>query len=305
MSIMPSPISGLDHQRCRFSSATGRRCRMPRSQFHPAFCFPHARALDGYGLYLCPPAKQPSSPAAPAETPDFGAELLPSSGEFRTATEINRALGSVFLLLAQNRIPRRNAVALAYIAQLLLQTLPGVREELTRCLGHKAWEETLDDVFPEDPAGEANPEPVAAETNVSTKAEAEPEAKAEADREPSLVQSSAESAPEHDPNFAHPCLERPISTLASCAVSETQLEASPLIDECQTQEQPSPDDDGATRTPPPTTAAAHAWPLSILRLAKIRGIPRSRWRELYAGLGKRIHGQQSVSPAESAHPESV
>lgn len=75
------------------------------------------------------------------------ADLDLLSGEFTTATDINRALGKLFSLLAENRIPRRNAVALGYLAQLLLQTLPGVREEMTSCLGYKAWNETLQSVF--------------------------------------------------------------------------------------------------------------------------------------------------------------
>ncbi len=118
-----SPVATLDPERCQFSFADGRRCRSQRCQAHPALCTAHARAHI-----------QPQ---------DLATDLAPLSGEFRTATDVNHALGKLFCLLAQNRIPRRNAVALGYLAQLLLQTLPDVREELTDCLGDEAWDETL------------------------------------------------------------------------------------------------------------------------------------------------------------------
>jgi hypothetical protein len=137
MSSVVSAVPTLDPQRCQFFFADGRRCRTSRWQAHPALCFTHARKQAG--PY---PQSDPHS--------DVAVDLAPLSGEFRTATEINRALGKVFLLLAQNRMNRRNAVALGYLSQLLLQTLPGVREEHTHCLGRESWNETLNSVFPEE-----------------------------------------------------------------------------------------------------------------------------------------------------------
>ena len=55
-------------------------------------------------------------------------------GKFSTATDLNHALGQVFRSLAQDRIPPRNAAALGYLAQLLLQTLPGVKSEFSKTL---------------------------------------------------------------------------------------------------------------------------------------------------------------------------
>lgn len=149
VSVEASLVNTLDPRRCQFSFADGRRCRSQRWEAHPALCLAHAREQDSAspsdwqppktGPYLQPARKKTAPHSEPAEMID----LAPLSGEFRTATDVNRALGKIFLLLAQNRIPRRNAVALGYLAQLLLQTLPDVREELTDCLGDEAWDETL------------------------------------------------------------------------------------------------------------------------------------------------------------------
>jgi hypothetical protein len=126
ISSQASPAAALDPRRCQFFFSDGRRCRQPRWQAHPALCISHANTETQLSA-----------------VPNIAADLAPLSGEFRTATDVNHVLGRLFSLLAQNRIPRRNAVALGYLAQLLLQTLPGVRDEMTRCLGYEAWDETL------------------------------------------------------------------------------------------------------------------------------------------------------------------
>ena len=61
-------------------------------------------------------------------------------------------------LLAQNRISRRDAVSLAYIAQLMLHSLPSVRREIKDGLGHASWQETLSTVF-SDGSGAADNQP--------------------------------------------------------------------------------------------------------------------------------------------------
>ena len=132
-------VATVDPQRCQFSFADGRRCRM---QVQPALCPSHARA------------EAESFPSAPDDAdglePADIEELTPPYGDFRTATEVNRALGKVFTLLVQGRIPRRNAVALGYIAQLMLQALPRVREEIIAGRGYSGWQETLDSAFRQD-----------------------------------------------------------------------------------------------------------------------------------------------------------
>jgi len=126
----PSPASLTDL--CCFSFRDGRTCRLPRWKKHRTLCIYHARSeqqLLG--------ADQAAS------------QLISLSGDFRTASDINHVLGKLFTLVAKNRIPRRNAVALAYIGQLLLQTLPQVRAEIRNTLGYRAWDATVHDALAE------------------------------------------------------------------------------------------------------------------------------------------------------------
>ena len=63
-----------------------------------------------------------------------------------------------FRLLAKNHITRKDAVAFGYIAQLLLQTVPGVRAEAVSAFGHKAWASHLQSTLtpqPNPPAAES------------------------------------------------------------------------------------------------------------------------------------------------------
>jgi len=99
---------------------------MPRWEKHPTLCIYHARSEQQL-LAADQAARQ----------------LVSLSGDFRTASDINHVLGKLFSLVAQNRIPRRNAVALAYIGQLLLQSLPEVRNEIRNTLGYRAWNATV------------------------------------------------------------------------------------------------------------------------------------------------------------------
>ena len=70
-------------------------------------------------------------------------ELEALCGDLTTATNINRALAQVFLLMAQGRIAQKQAVAFGYLAQLLLQTVPGIRSEFVSAFGYRPWETKL------------------------------------------------------------------------------------------------------------------------------------------------------------------
>ena len=113
--------------RCQHKTASGRRCRLLRIDGDPSLCHHHRRQhLD--------PATDPESVAA---------DLLGSIEDFKTATAVNQALGRLFALVAGNRIAPRNAAVLAYIAQLLLTTLPGVEHEITRTEGYDGRDRAL------------------------------------------------------------------------------------------------------------------------------------------------------------------
>src|SRR5579864_4312585 len=104
--------------RCLYVSATGRRCRSlaARDTSRPsglsAFCIPHSQLEQQY-----------------VNIKSVSEELLGETDSFQTAISVNEVLGRLFVLQAQNRIPVRNAMALAYTAQVILSSLEPVREE--------------------------------------------------------------------------------------------------------------------------------------------------------------------------------
>jgi len=116
-----------------------RRCRDLLADAHPTLCFRHA------------------SIARRSENAEIvTAELITRTGEFRTFTDLNHALGRLFHLFATKRLDRRSAHTLAYISQLLLATLPGTRDEAVYARGNDSWAEHLRRALPPPP-----PRPVA------------------------------------------------------------------------------------------------------------------------------------------------
>jgi hypothetical protein len=92
-------------------------------------------------------------------------ELEALCTDLTTATNINRALAQTFLLMAQGRISRKDAVAFGYLSQLLLQSVSGVRAEYVAANGYRQWENKLKtslmpdaDQYPEpSPGGDSGP----------------------------------------------------------------------------------------------------------------------------------------------------
>jgi hypothetical protein len=109
--------------RCHYRDSGGRRCRSPREKGHPTFCSRHA-SLRARALEV---AVTPESTTAADLTPD----LLGPINDFRTNTAINYTLGRLLILKAADQISARDAATMAYICQLLLQSVPGVRKELS------------------------------------------------------------------------------------------------------------------------------------------------------------------------------
>ncbi len=99
--------------RCLRTFSDGRGCRMLRKPGHPALCVFHAREEEQL-----------------LETEKLAAELASLSGNLNTGLDINHVLGKVFQALAQRRISAREATTFAYIAQLMLQSMPYVKNEI-------------------------------------------------------------------------------------------------------------------------------------------------------------------------------
>ncbi len=106
---------------------------MPRMDDHPALCPHHARNVALATSYspLTAAATGPSIPTSNIQSPtsDDSSALLGPVQDFRTATSINHVLGKLLVLLATDRIPPRKAAVIAYICQLLLQSLNETKRE--------------------------------------------------------------------------------------------------------------------------------------------------------------------------------
>ena len=117
-----SPKLHVDSQ-CQYKNARGHRCHMLIDNHHrpadgvkrPTLCAYHATKIQ-VGI--------------PTPDPEIVAnELLDGIDQFCTADEVNLFLGNLIRQLAHKRIARRDAIALAYISQLLLTTLRAMERE--------------------------------------------------------------------------------------------------------------------------------------------------------------------------------
>jgi hypothetical protein len=121
---------------CKFPFADGRRCRMLRYPGHPHLCLFHARAE-----------------LQQLEAARLGTELGQTlTGDFTTATDINHALGRLYTAIAQGRIPARTAATMAYVGQLLLQSVNGVKSEFKFSYNFDQWYKMQQGAKPLSPA---------------------------------------------------------------------------------------------------------------------------------------------------------
>jgi hypothetical protein len=118
--------------RCLFQFSDDRCCRMLRSPAHPSFCAFHAR-----------------QELQRIESQRLGEEISTSlNGNFLTATDINHVLGKLFTAVAQNRISPRKAANLAYLGQVMLSSIPLVKQEFRFEYKFNQWREALANAAP-------------------------------------------------------------------------------------------------------------------------------------------------------------
>ena len=99
--------AGNESDLCQFPFQDGRRCRLLRHPKHSCLCIFHARAESQL-----------------IETERLGRELGETlSGDFMSATDINHAMGRLYVAVAQDRIPVRRANTLARIGGSLLRSV--------------------------------------------------------------------------------------------------------------------------------------------------------------------------------------
>jgi hypothetical protein len=92
---------------------------MLRKKGHPSLCIHHAREEEQR-----------------LESEKLAAEFASLSGKLNTVTDINHVLGKVFTALAEKRISHQTADTFGYLGQLLLQSIPGVKNELNAAVQH-------------------------------------------------------------------------------------------------------------------------------------------------------------------------
>jgi len=98
---------------CAHITNSGRRCRLPLTAQHPSLCDKHAK----------PPAGSQN------ENDVLADELLESVQDFSSASSVNIFLGNIAVQLARKRIKRADAIALAYISQLMLNSQTAMERE--------------------------------------------------------------------------------------------------------------------------------------------------------------------------------
>ena len=105
--------------KCLRQFSDSRSCRMLRKKGHPSLCIFHAREEQQL-----------------LESEKLAAEFASLSGKLNTVTDINHVLGKVFIALAEKRISNQAAATFGYLGQLLLQSIPGVKNELNGAVQH-------------------------------------------------------------------------------------------------------------------------------------------------------------------------
>jgi hypothetical protein len=118
---------------CQHQTKAGHHCHMGLAPGHPSLCAHHLRVAKRAAAKYAEAAPDPllrdhSELHAPSHprTPHpeiVAAELLAGAENLSTAASVNLFLGNLLKQVAHNRISRKNAIAMAYISQLLLNSI--------------------------------------------------------------------------------------------------------------------------------------------------------------------------------------
>jgi len=127
-----SPKQQIVHQ-CQYQNSRGQRCHMLIDQNQRLANGAHPPTLCAYHAERLRVGVPPVDPEVVA------AELLTDINSFTTADEVNLFLGNLVRQLARKRIARRDAIALAYISQLILTSQTAMARE------RAAQEETVEE----------------------------------------------------------------------------------------------------------------------------------------------------------------
>ncbi len=139
---LPVSIDAQSDQRCQHIDSRGHRCRMLTSGSHDSLCLHHLNRLK---------AERAKNDQAVA------ADLLGPIEDFSSPATVNFFLGNLLKQLVHKRVRRRDALAQAYICQLLLNTFPAMQRELDSDSGAEACQLLLDSIAKSQRASVAPP----------------------------------------------------------------------------------------------------------------------------------------------------
>ena len=127
----PVSIDTQSDQRCQHIDSRGHRCRMFTSGNHDSLCPHHLNRLKADRL------KKDEAVAS---------DLLGPIEDFSSPATVNFFLGNLLKELVHKRVRRRDALAQAYICQLLLNTFPAMQRQLDSDSGAEACQLLLDSI---------------------------------------------------------------------------------------------------------------------------------------------------------------
>jgi hypothetical protein len=149
---------------CQYKNSRGQRCRMLIDKNHSSPGGEKRSSLCPYHL-----AQTKAKEIVP-DPENLAAELLGELEDFSTADAVNHFLGNLVKQLARKRIARRDAIALAYLGQLLLNSLPLVWKEIEDEQDTAAGRDLLQGLARDRAARlseQQSPEPASVQTNPS------------------------------------------------------------------------------------------------------------------------------------------
>jgi hypothetical protein len=120
--VASTDLVAIANNQCTHINGAARRCRMLIAPGHDSLCTHHLQQHR----------------ASQLDPEVLAAELLDSTGNLNTADRVNALLANVTKAFARQRIDRRDAATMGFLAQLLLNTVPGVQKEHQAMRAHEA-----------------------------------------------------------------------------------------------------------------------------------------------------------------------
>jgi hypothetical protein len=124
---MPSLSKNDRLSLCLFSFADGRRCRTPRADHHPHFCFFHAQ-------------KETQAQAAESLAKDLACFF---SGDYLSACDLSTAMARLIPAVIRGDIKPRLARTVAYMLQTQLQAIHLSQHAYVNAFGTNGWRKAI------------------------------------------------------------------------------------------------------------------------------------------------------------------